>query len=75
MAESHGDRPSIWREESDKEPRDTLETAVWLNSRHRARVPGLRTRFSFNNAWKSHKNAVDSQEIKRSLGIEYIINI
>ena len=54
------------------EPRDTLKTAVWLKSHHRARVAGLRTLFSFNNAWKSHKNAVDSR-YKKSLGIEYII--
>ena len=50
MAENHGDRPPEWREESDKDARDTLKTAVWLNSRHRARVAGLRTLFSFNNA-------------------------
>ena len=38
------------REESDIDARDTLKTAVWLYSHHRARVPGLATRFSFNNA-------------------------
>ena len=38
------------REESGKDARDSLKTAVWLKSYHNARVPGLIARFSFKNA-------------------------